>query len=792
MNAATDHLDSYHIQRILEDSHTQTQYTASTTAASAVLLVLLGYQLFYWLDYPILSMSELLWNSAVHAAPSRAIFALERALIPKTTEEARHDAERSESNTHARKSQSMRRLLGLDGTGILSKIQRASGGNAANVFFPSKLNTTPPGLGNWDNSCYQNSVIQGLASLQSFSAFLNRSRSGEPSRSTKEALGDILEKLTDQANLGAMFWTPAQLKSMSSWQQQDAQEYFSKLMAEVERETVDSIRSDAKNVGLAAVQTLSQGSVDSSTARASTTDKSPAPSIRGSQALTQLPDELQSIIARNPLEGLLAQRVGCLKCGFVEGLSLVPFNCLTLPLGKQWLYDIRSCLDDYTSLEPINGVDCAKCTLLQSKTQLEKLRCQLSDATAQELQSSAPLVSEALRASVEERLHAVNEALDNDDFSDNTILKKCQVPQKSKVSSTKTRQAVIARAPKSLAIHINRSVFDEMTGMLSKNYADVRFPMRFSLRSWCLGGGDDIEQWNTNPAESVLPDDIDDGQETDKGAYELRAALTHYGRHENGHYVCYRRHETTSNDDTKESEVTDGRWWRFSDEDVSAVSEDNVLAQGDVFMLFYERVDDPPPPSESERSAVEKPMHGTADAGIDTKSEHDRGVDIEVSGRLTPPTTERRADEIDPVAKMSSEISSGVESAMQEHGKANSDMSEGGKGSPASELIPKLSILSAQVPVPAVDQTAPLDTPPADITTTIPPLKTTTVDSSPPPSSIDSEPTPSPRPKDPPRNNDSRNTAHSMRTATPRSGRGSVSRGKKGIGKVSSSMVTAN
>ena len=58
--------------------------------------------------------------------------------------------------------------------------------------------------------------------------------------------------------------------------------------------------------------------------------------------------------------------------------------------------------------------------------------------------------------------------------------------------------------------------------------------------------------------------------------YTLQAVITHYGRHENGHYICYRK--TPGSD----------QWWRISDEDVWKVSEAEVKAQGGVFMLFYE------------------------------------------------------------------------------------------------------------------------------------------------------------------------------------------------------------
>ncbi|KAL8690108.1 MAG: hypothetical protein Q9218_004376 [Villophora microphyllina] len=813
MNAAFEPDGPLYLQQLSEEIHARAQQSSSTTVVSAVLLILLGYQIIYWLDYPVLSMSEFLWNSAVRATPSKILSTLDTALLSKISGEAKHETEQSQSQKHAQKSESMRRLLGMNGSGVLSRWQGTRSGQASNGFLSSNsTKKNPPGLGNWDNSCYQNSVIQGLASLPSFSEFLHHPDSGHPSQSTRASLADIIRKLKDHANLGSMFWTPVQLKSMSSWQQQDAQEYFSKLMDEVERETAQHAEKEAERVGLAALETLSLEPSRQSIPGADQAEKTQAPSADANLSLRELPDELQSIIARNPLDGLLAQRVGCLKCGFVEGLSLIPFNCLTLPLGKHWLYDIRSCLDEYTALEPINDVDCAKCTLLHSKTQLEKLQDQFSDANGQALQSSAPLVTEALKASVSDRLQAVNEALEVEDFSENTILKKCQIPSKSKVSSTKTRQAVVARAPKSMAIHINRSVFDETTGMLSKNYADVRFPLRFSLKAWCLGGRKDGEHWSTNPAESMLLEDFDDEEMAGDSTYELRAALTHYGRHENGHYVCYRRQETSPDVNNKVSEGDkDVPWWRFSDEDVSPVSQDNVLAQGDVFMLFYERIYDPLPPAPiHDQPPIEQRVPVVEKQNIDTAADKGAAVHADSDERLralllaeenakvhedetdieseTPPQSpvDHNVDYQDTVA----------DACMEEPRTPSLLRDTTSDFAPAHEPISQTQTKQQQ---PSNEMTANS----TSTNETVPDTALTTDLALPPPSDA---PLVDPSPSHPPdpeasasplsktsQQSDPRNIPYIMRTPTPRSGRGSMSRGRTGMGQVSSSsMVTAN
>ena len=495
-----------------------------------------------------------------------------------------------DSQNHAAKSNAMRRILGLDGTGIMTVVQRTRAISDLGSVFKSKPVSSLPGLGNWDHSCYQNSVIQGLASLECLPGFLHQEDSLEENeaekrteRPTRKALRELTQRLNDVRNVGKTFWTPSELKSMSSWQQQDAQEYFSKMMDGLDKDAAKakSLRSMTKGF-----EALSVTDGESEDGRALTPQTS---------RMSQLPEELQSVMARNPLEGLLAQRVGCQQCGYVEGLSLVPFNCLTVPLGRQWIYDVRECLDEYTALEPINGVECAKCTLLRARTQMSQILERLSEMSNLDGKDDYNSHLATSREDTRKRLELVIQALDDEDFIDST-LKKCQIPAKSYVSTTKSRQAVVARAPKALAVHINRSIFDEMTGEQSKNHATVKFPNRFSLGPWCLGSQNEdsketgVENWNTDPRESMISDTEDSNDLSSVPSYELRAVVTHYGRHENGHYICYRRSpylvKRADDEDAEES----APWWRLSDEEVTEVSEDTVLAQGGVFMLFYEQV----------------------------------------------------------------------------------------------------------------------------------------------------------------------------------------------------------
>lgn len=56
--------------------------------------------------------------------------------------------------------------------------------------------------------------------------------------------------------------------------------------------------------------------------------------------------------------------------------------------------------------------------------------------------------------------------------------------------------------------------------------------------------------------------------------YALRSVIVHYGTHNYGHYIAFRKFR--------------GLWWRISDETVYVVDEAEVLSTPGIFMLFYE------------------------------------------------------------------------------------------------------------------------------------------------------------------------------------------------------------
>lgn len=586
-----------------------------TAAVLLVAFVAKVYNLELSLDAIVYSASTYLWDIIVFIVPNQLVVALDHWLNPGSMIE-------SAPVTHAAKSEAMRRIMGLDRSGGMMESVFQARSRALSVtgsVLGLKLDPErPAGLGNRDNSCYQNSILQGLASLPSFPGYLSACVRAidmqGPTNDVAHTLRSLIADLNDATNNGRTIWTPSLLKSMSTWTQQDAQEYYSKVLDDIDRSVAKAVKSMRRYSGLEA------DCIKDDSATSEHSDDS------GYQSLSSTPDLAAKKTLRNPLEGLLAQRVACVQCGYSEGLSMIPFNCLTLSLGlDKNQHDLYERLDSYSRVEAIEGVECPKCTLLKAQRLLTKLLDKFKESGSTSEQMQAPL----------QRLEAVELALEEDHFDDKTVTEKCKISPQGKVNTTKTKQIVIARPPQSLAIHVNRSVFDPRTFDMIKNSAPVSFPLTLDLGPWCLGSAEDVEekqaskassddgsseeQWLLDPKASMIAGDLSPSRLTGP-IYELRAAVTHYGRHENGHYICYRKYpdsEVPKEEDLPppvldasiDGEETDGAsedekkpftpprgqnsgWWRLSDHNVSKVDEDVVMSLSPgVFMLFYECVD---------------------------------------------------------------------------------------------------------------------------------------------------------------------------------------------------------
>lgn len=192
-------------------------------------------------------------------------------------------------------------------------------------------------------------------------------------------------------------------------------------------------------------------------------------------------------------------------------------------------------------MEYLDGVECDKCSLLK---RAEKLRMLLNPPP------DAKPLSEQLVKTVTERLQEVETALEEDDFSDATM-KNLKVG--AKVSSTKTKQYMIARSPPVLALHMNRSRYNPITGMSSKNYATVSYPSVLDISDFTTRH-DALDTTPDKPISARLPQTEKTKEGSNGNIYELKSVIAHFGGHHNGHYISYRKSK--------------GLWYRISDDEV--------------------------------------------------------------------------------------------------------------------------------------------------------------------------------------------------------------------------------
>jgi len=246
----------------------------------------------------------------------------------------------------------------------------------------------------------------------------------------------------------------------------------------------------------------------------------------------------------------------------------------------KWSCSLEECLSEFTAVEKIHEVDCDKCTLLSLCNRLKHFL-----EPSAESETPSPTLRESTRLEMQKRLTALEQAIEEDNFSPN--VPGVKISPKQKISSTKTKQTMIARPPPILVLHLNRSQYDIVTGLTGKNHAAVSFPARLDLGrsgavtrhdtangSWgltvdpALPMSGRTPRWMENPMVSqqvsenanrrVQQRDFIREGSPEGVLYELKSVVVHYGGHHNGHYTCYRKLQNT--------------WFKTSDHEIKFVT----------------------------------------------------------------------------------------------------------------------------------------------------------------------------------------------------------------------------
>ncbi|KIJ20419.1 hypothetical protein PAXINDRAFT_160978 [Paxillus involutus ATCC 200175] len=341
---------------------------------------------------------------------------------------------------------------------------------------------------------------------------------------------------------------------------------------------------------------------------------------RGLGGFSQLNGAASQEIGMSVFDGLTANRRSCVVCGYTEAVMHFAFDSWQLAVPRYTAScRLEDCLAEYTKLEMLNDCICRKCSVIATRERLAQEADRLERIVLADPQAS---VSKKRRAKEARKLELkVRASLEHGRLEEDMRGIKLE----KVFSRASTKQAMIARPPHVLALHLNRSLSYGQFAM--KNLIRIVFPEILDLTPFMTSGS-----LSTVPSVPIsapppnLPRSTTPTQamySTPRTIYRLSAVVCHYGQHSFGHYVCFRRKprppscgtnryapprlahflgcecekclhygNIRDDDDAVDSMYRPGRGWlRVSDDSVRECGLESVLQEGSgAFMLYYERV----------------------------------------------------------------------------------------------------------------------------------------------------------------------------------------------------------
>ncbi|KAI7860178.1 hypothetical protein BDC45DRAFT_563368 [Circinella umbellata] len=457
--------------------------------------------------------------------------------------------------------------------------------NNSNNFFGSSNNNNNnyyvSGLVNTGNTCFLNSVLQVLSSLPRLQEYLDQIQpSSKNNRPVSWFLATTLRRLTQPITKHSSF-KPIDIVSLvsdrriNSRDQQDAQELFQLITSAIDVEA-GSLKNSMSRDGF-----IVGGGLKDVFLMKSSYQKQQQQLKQ--QRLTSPPPSSLPYRLENPFTGLLASRLSCMQCGYTEAIRHFSFNNVQLTLPDTSSTTLEDCLKEFTAMEYLSDATCRKCALIDSVSSMSAQVDALKDQAkrTQDRTSRRTILSEMVI--LEKRRRELEHKLNVGDISDD-------VSSIRAVSRMSSKQVMFAKPPKILCLHLSRSTFHP-SGAIFKNGCRIVFPEYLDLSSYSTNG-----TLNTQPHEPISSLQTTARNE---GRYKLMGTIVHYGSHDFGHFIAYKRRlvaETCHCRQCKEEKETlhgdENIWYRISDEQVDVCTIDEVL-QSNPYMLLYEYVTTP-------------------------------------------------------------------------------------------------------------------------------------------------------------------------------------------------------
>ncbi len=147
-----------------ENAHLNIWRSALTLLAYLSITAILIYQITRYLHVQSAAKVAALFRYTVDMVSNR-LSSLIGHSYPSFNRALNHGPERDRLGTVAAGGDAIKRAFGLETTSLVSRLKGSSVGQSSSTQSRNVRAGHPPGLGNWDNSCYQNSVIQVIRNL---------------------------------------------------------------------------------------------------------------------------------------------------------------------------------------------------------------------------------------------------------------------------------------------------------------------------------------------------------------------------------------------------------------------------------------------------------------------------------------------------------------------------------------------------------------------------------------------------------------------------------------------------
>ncbi|KAJ2861190.1 ubiquitin-specific protease ubp1, partial [Coemansia asiatica] len=242
----------------------------------------------------------------------------------------------------------------------------------------------------------------------------------------------------------------------------------------------------------------------------------------------------------NPLQGMAASRIACVKCGYTAAIRHFTFDNLSLSVPRKQATTIEECLSVYTVIDKLTDFKCRYCAV---ETTLDRTKRELVQLTAdlEAAQGSQKRIRK-LRAAIE-KLSEQQKTLENA-LATNPEAGLEGISMADPPPGMSTKQTMIARTPKILVLHLSRSIFLS-SGDVIKNSSRVQVQPLLDISPFTTNGH--INTSASKPisapaySASLFNDSALDAARLNNCLYRLNAIVIHVGGHDSGHYSAYRR-----------------------------------------------------------------------------------------------------------------------------------------------------------------------------------------------------------------------------------------------------------